>query len=212
MREELKIGLLSSQIEIQQYKLSVLRSEIDDNISQLLSSIKMLLGVTNRDLYPISDIIKTTQGTLTMAIQELHSLSNSLDDRCFDNFSLIESLKGEIERFNHWKKAHVTFTVSTTSLPLLQHIQLILFNVIIEVIKSNIEHSKQDEILLDIYNKHVKVTIRDGGTPFRILLIPKKSIKKIEYYLKLIGGVIVWPSGIMGGREIIITLPVKKES
>lgn len=79
MREELKIGLLLAQIEIQQYKLSLLRSEIDENISQLLSSIKILLGVTDRNVYPISDIVKTTQGTLTMAIQELHSFSNSLN-------------------------------------------------------------------------------------------------------------------------------------
>src|SRR4051812_38744944 len=88
MRDKTAKGLLQAKIEVQQYTLISMREEIDDHINQLLSSIKMILGITGRNVLPIYDTLETAQETLTTAIRDLRSLSKSLNIQSIEQINL----------------------------------------------------------------------------------------------------------------------------
>ena len=50
MQTQFDQTLLQSQIEVQEATFSVLAKELHDNVGQLLSSSKMLLGITQRNI------------------------------------------------------------------------------------------------------------------------------------------------------------------
>src|SRR5580765_112648 len=65
--------ILKTQLETQENTFYQVGEEIHDNIGQLLSSTKMLLGLTERSLPYIPDPLRTAQETLGKAIAELRA-------------------------------------------------------------------------------------------------------------------------------------------
>src|SRR5689334_2318077 len=55
---------LQAQIEVQEATFSTLSKELHDNIGQLLSTAKMLLGITERNLPNAPDTLKTANATV----------------------------------------------------------------------------------------------------------------------------------------------------
>ena len=88
--------LLKSQLEVQERTFATISQEIHDNIGQLLSSAQMLLGVSLRT--DPTEIVVSAQNTLGKALQELRSLSKSLDSEWLDSFNLLDNLVAESER------------------------------------------------------------------------------------------------------------------
>src|SRR3954471_1551140 len=70
--------ILKTQLETQENTFFQIGEEIHDNIGQLLSSTKMMLGLTERSLPSVPDLLRTAQETLGKAISELRALSKSL--------------------------------------------------------------------------------------------------------------------------------------
>ncbi len=103
-----KQELLQSQLETQEYSFNQISQELHDNIGQLLSSTKMLLSIGIIELQTVPDAIKTAEQTVAKAIQDLRSLSKSLNREWLDQFNLIENLETEKERINVARNIEVT--------------------------------------------------------------------------------------------------------
>ena len=73
LAEDFEQQLLKSQVEVQETTYNVLSKELHDNVGQLLSTAKMLLGLTERSLDKIPDTLVTANATLGKAIQELRT-------------------------------------------------------------------------------------------------------------------------------------------
>ncbi len=101
--------LLQSQIEVQEATFSALGKELHDNIGQLLSSTKMLLGITQRNMPNTPDTLMTAEETLGKAINELRSLSKSLTKEWLEQFKLIENLQPEVARINSANEIHIFY-------------------------------------------------------------------------------------------------------
>ena len=67
--------ILKTQLETQEETFYQIGEEIHDNIGQLLSSTRLLLGITERSLSSIPDPFKTAQETLGKAILEIRGKS-----------------------------------------------------------------------------------------------------------------------------------------
>ena len=98
MKKTFEETLLLSQIEVQEATLSILSKELHDNVGQLLSSSKMLLGITHRNMTDTPETLTIAEETLGKAINELRSLSKSIDKEWLEQFSLIDNLTTEIKR------------------------------------------------------------------------------------------------------------------
>ncbi len=93
-------ALLQSQLETHESTLHQISEELHDNIGQLLSSTKMLLGITGMNMDNTPDTLKTAEATLGKAIQDLRALSKSLNKEWLHQFNIVDNLKMEVDRIN----------------------------------------------------------------------------------------------------------------
>src|SRR5689334_15595264 len=74
MEKQYREELLQSQLETQEYSFNQISQELHDNIGQLLSSTKLLLGIASMEMETVPDTIKTAEQTVGKAIQDLRLL------------------------------------------------------------------------------------------------------------------------------------------
>ena len=118
MRKEFTNQLMKAQLETQEYAFTQLGQELHDNIGQLLSTTKMLLGITERNLSEVPDTLKTAEETLGKAIQDIRALSKSLNQEWLQQFNLLENLNNELERINTVGEVQTEMNTPLTELPL----------------------------------------------------------------------------------------------
>jgi signal transduction histidine kinase len=213
MQQAFTQQLLQSQIETQEETMGLLGKELHDNIGQLLSSTKMLIGVTERNLNNPPDTLIIAEDTLSKAINELRLLTKSLSKEWLQQFNFIENLSAETTRINASKKIYITFAHSNKLL-IEADKQIILFRIVQEAIQNAIKHAKAYFINISIVQKAamLELTINDNGQGFDFATVKKGlGITNIEYRTHLLGGTVHWHSNLKG-TTIHILLPIKEET
>lgn len=204
--------LLQSQVEVQEQTYSALSKELHDNIGQLLSTSRMLLGLTERDLVNPPDTLLTANATLAQAISELRSLSKSLDNDWLRQFSFMDNISAETERTN---KAGCVIQADLNALEQLQLAsdeQLILFRIVQEGIQNALKHARPGQITLTATAGEGSVTIliRDDGGGFQATEQPGMGITNMKHRSTLLGGHINWLTAPGQGTTIQLILPLKR--
>jgi signal transduction histidine kinase len=211
MEQEFEKQLMQSQLEVQEYTFNALGEELHDNIGQLLSSTKMLLGVTERNLPEVPDSLKTATETLSKAILDLRSLSKSLSHEWLHQFNLLENLQTESERILASKQISVTLETNMHNLPLESREQVILFRVLQEALQNSIKHAQATEIRLAIsaHDKILCLELTDNGPGFDMSKTSFKGVGMInmKHRIRLLNGTIHWQSNTPTGTKVAISLP-----
>ena len=205
--------ILKTQLETQEETFYQIGEEIHDNIGQLLSSTKMLLGITERSLPSIPDPFKTAQETLGKAIIELRALSKSLNKEWLHQFNLIQNLETEIERINSAHMMQVQLYTTVKILPLAPESQVMLLRIIQEAMHNGLKHAnaKNMRITIDL-NSLILVSVADDGSGFQ----PGDNeyqgvgIINMKHRTILLGGNIEWKARQERGTEVRIFLPIQK--
>jgi signal transduction histidine kinase len=214
MQSQFKQELLQSQLETQEYTSAALSQELHDNIGQLLSSTKLLLGITVMDMENVPDTLKTAEQTVAKAIVDLRSLSKSLNKEWLHQFNLIENLEAEKDRINSARNIQVQLTSQYEKLPLEPEAQVMLFRVVQEALQNSIKHAFPKHIIIQIKNtdNHFELDIADDGRGFDIESAKKESLglRNMEHRIQLLGGTIEWQPNKEKGTLITITIPVKE--
>lgn len=205
--------LLQSQIEVQEATFSLLGKELHDNIGQLLSTAKMLLGIAELNLVHPPDTLVTANATVGKAIHELRALSKSLNKEWLEKFDLIENLTAEVERIN---SADVVKTslVRADKLSMEADKQIVLFRIIQEAMQNALKHAAAKHIRIDISQSEQQIValIQDDGTGFDSeKLTNGVGMINMVNRSKQLGGSVEWQSN-GGGSVAKITLPLKMES
>jgi two-component system, NarL family, sensor kinase len=210
MKKAFEQTLLQSQVEVQEATFTVLAKELHDNVGQLLSSSKMLMGITQRNLATIPETLTIAEETLGKAINELRSLSKSLDTQYLQQFDLIDNLTTEIKRINTSLILEIHFS-HEGKLLLTPEEQIILFRIIQEALQNAIKHSEAKNVYINIASgqQNIIVNIEDDGKGFALTSGNGLGIRNMKYRSKLLGGVITWNKPA-SGTLITIQLPVKE--
>ncbi len=213
LKQTYEQALLQSQIEVQEATFSTLSKELHDNIGQLLSTAKMLLGITEINLTNPPDTLITANATVGKAINELRSLSKSLSKEWLEQFDLIENLTTEVNRINSADvvKLHL---LHPDKLSLEADKQIILFRIIQEAIQNAIKHAYAKNIYIDISQQEglLATAIKDDGNGFDEAGISDGvGIINMKHRAKLLGGSVQWQSSNKGSI-VLITLPVKQNA
>ena len=116
--KELERQHLESQIEVQESTLTSVGKELHDNIGQLLSSAKMLLGVAQLTDGNVQNVIAKVDEILNQIIGSIHDLSQSLDSDYLKRFNIVENLEVETKRNNAVNSKRVHFKFSRVKRPL----------------------------------------------------------------------------------------------
>ena len=209
MTSEFDKQLMQSQLETQEETLSQLSKELHDNIGQLLNSTKLLIGVTQRSLSNPPDTLNTADQTLAKAIQELRSLSKSLNKEWLEQFNFIDNLEAETARINSARSLHI-YLSRPDSLPLKSNEQIILFRIVQEALQNALKHANAKNIYITIKNKAALLTIHitDDGSGFDEGALQGLGILNIRHRTQLLGGTVQWQPAESGGTRVIIQLPV----
>lgn len=201
--------LLQSQIEVQESTFSLLSKELHDNIGQLMSTAKMLLGITERTVTNPPETLLKANETVGIAIKELRSLSKSLSREWLEQFDLLDNLTAEVSRINSANTIAIHL-FHPGKILLSADKQIILFRIIQEAMQNSLRHSGAENIYIHIqrFESFLIAKVEDDGIGFNgqktnngIGLINIKSRSK------LLGGIAQWESQTKG-TTVLITIPI----
>lgn len=201
--------LLLNKVEVQEATFEALGKELHDNVGQLLSSAKMLIGVTERSLQPPPDTLLSANETLNKAIIELRSLSKALNREWLEQFDMLRNISVEIERFQSGVlDIHFDYDDPVKLVP---QEQFMLFRVIQEALQNVLRHAEANRIDLRIFdsNNASHIIISDNGKGLaRPQDISGVGISNMKQRVHSLGGTIGWQSS-QGGTIVSILIPYK---
>lgn len=215
MQNEFQREILQTRMETQEETFQQIAKEIHDNVGQLLSSTKMLVGVAQQDQANAKKVLDKADETLAESILALRSLSKSLDKEWLDQFNLLENLATETERINTSGELTISF-IPPAFLPIPSETQIVLFRIIQEALQNAIKHSGANMIHIGIESGPEKLYIEviDDGKGFNTKHLVRSGMgsTNILNRARMLGGNAEWESDPRRGTKLIITIPIKSDT
>ncbi len=201
-----------TQLEIQENTLKNVSWELHDNIGQLLLVANMQLNILNpenQNQEPIAEV----KSLMSQSLQEIRSLSKSLNSEVINNLGLIESIENELKRFERLNFLKTNFNIIGERWEVNKKDDVILFRIIQEFFSNVIKHAKADLLEVEmVFNPdNLEITIEDNGVGFDVENINKSSgLVNMQSRAKMIGAVYSLDSNLEKGTSLKINYPRKK--
>ncbi|MBD1393511.1 sensor histidine kinase [Mucilaginibacter sp. ZB1P21] len=161
--------LLKTQNEIQEQTLTHVSREIHDNITQVLSFVKLNLAMTG-DLNETdkADKINESRKLVAQVITDLRDLSKSMSFEHIANLGLAKTIAFDVDRINKSGLLKAMFIVAGDALSLGDERELVLFRIFQEALNNSLKHSgaKHLKISLQYSEQLFNLTIADDGIGF----------------------------------------------
>jgi signal transduction histidine kinase len=212
LRSNFQKELLKTQLEVQEQTLLNVSRELHDNIGQVLSFVKLNLGLAEG----LSDQekqlkINESRDLLAQSITDLRHLSKSISSEHIVEFGLVKTITKEVERVNKSGLIAIDLHIKGEEYTLGEHRELVLFRIFQETLNNTLKHSgaKHLKIKLQYSDQLFNLTLEDDGHGFLIGAARKKSgsgLKNLENRAALIGAVATINSSPGKGCYIMVTL------
>lgn len=205
--------IAQSKIEIQEQTLKNVSWELHDNIGQLLSVANLQLNIlagTAKDSTLAS--VKDIKEVVSNSLQEVRSLSRSLNNEAIDYAGLVESVKNELTRFERLKIISTSLNVSGAAVEIPQKDSIILFRILQEFFSNVIKHSRAAnlEVTFDYTEKALNIFLKDDGVGFDTEEVKKSSgLLNMESRAKLINADFQLESSAVTGTSLYLHYPTK---
>lgn len=214
LQSSIQQELLKTQLETQEYTFQQIAEELHDNVGQLLSSTKILLAITERSLTEVPDTLTTASETVGKAIQDIRSLSKTLNKEWLEKFNIIDNLRSETDRINTARIILTTLHCTARSLPLKPESQIMLFRIIQEALQNCIRHAGASVIDIHIQEiaERIEVKIQDNGKglPNEVNKPEGIGLLTMKHRTQLMDGTIHWESDTNKGTLVLIHIPIQK--
>lgn len=209
-KEARSIVRMKLELEIREQAFKDISEEIHDNIGQMLGSAKLLLGVYERSIQTSAQPLIVAQNTLGRAIQELRSLSKSLNVDWLNQFNLLQNLTEEIERINASESICIQLQSMAQNVELDSEKQLILFRMIQEVMQNIIKHSgaTRVSIAFNWSKDSITVNILDNGKPFQPEEKKGIGLRNLYNRGRLLNSSITWSHSHKYENVLTIIIPI----
>lgn len=212
LRSAFEQELLKTQIEVQEQTLSHISREIHDNITQVLSFVKLNLALTGKlTEQDKADKIKESRELVTQTIYDLRDLSKSLSFEHITAKGLVKTIELETERINKSGIIVVNLSVAGDEYSLGGERELVLFRIFQESVNNTLKHAKakQLNISLQYSDQMFNLTVADDGDGFSTEIFEDKrglGLKNIETRAALIGGTVAINSTPGNGCSIAVSV------
>jgi len=215
--EELKDAhqnnLLKSQLEIQEQTFQNISREIHDNIGQKLTLAKLHLNTL--DVKQINGHYIKVKNAIEMigeAINDLSDISRSMSSELVLQNGLIKALEFEVSQLSKLGLYKINLFVSTNTVFLDAHTELVLFRIVQEALNNVIKHSFASVINISINfdNNELELQIKDDGTGFLQENNTEHGIGlgNMSKRAKMLGGECSISTGSGQGTIIMIKIPI----
>jgi len=187
--------LLKTRIEMQDQTLGRVSREIHDNITQVLSFVKLNLAlVNNPDEEQRMEKIAESRELVSQAISDLRDLSKSLSLEHITRQGLVKTIQAEAARLTKSGIIRATVITEGDIISLGEQRELVLFRIFQESINNALKHAnaKDFKIVLQYIPEMFILTLEDNGSGFSTADAGKgegSGLKNIENRAALIGAV-----------------------
>lgn len=213
IQRQAEIEYVRVRIETQEYLLKNISWELHDNIGQLLSVSKMQLSMLPEQQSESSKkIVNDTMEVLSKALEDVRSLTKSLNSESVGFMGLIKATGFEIDRLNRIKFINAKLNIVGIPTQLKSEDEIVLFRVIQELISNVIKHAKASEFLLSLNYSDTSLEIisQDNGVGIKTDT-PNYGLglKNIVSRIKLLNGNIEFKNNETGGLITKIVYPIQ---
>ncbi len=205
--------LAQSQIEIKENILKNIGWELHDNVGQLLSVANIHLNMIQNDVpEDKKDRFVETKQVIGQAIQEIRSISKTLNNDVILKNGLAASIQIELERFNRLNFLNGVFKLDGTIKDIDGSNEIIIFRMVQEFFSNVIKHAKADtlEVVLQYNKEDLHIKLQDDGVGFSVKTTPSNSgMQTMKSRAALIGANFNLSSEPGAGTTLAITYPYK---
>jgi len=187
--------LLQAQIEVQEQTLVHISREIHDNITQVLSFVKLSLAmIANADDDQKQTKINESRELVAQVITDLRDLSKSLSFEHIINLGLFKTIGLEVKKINKTGIIKAKLLTEGEKYSLGEQRELVLFRIFQEALNNTLKHSgaKHFKISLQYNSEMFNLTLEDDGagfSPNSLINSSGSGLKNIENRATLIGAV-----------------------
>lgn len=206
--------LIQSKLEIQEQTLKNVGWELHDNIGQLLSVANMQLNIlASKTEEPAKATVIEIKEVVANSLQEVRSLSKSLNNEVIHYTGLNASVQNELSRFKRLNILETELLISGEPWELPQKDAIILFRILQEFFSNAIKHSKAEKLEVSFCYAPAELKIRaaDNGTGFNTEKVQKSSgLLNMESRAKLIHTDFSLKSSGTMGTSLYLLYPIRK--
>lgn len=170
--------ITSSRIEMQEQTLKNVGWELHDNIGQLLSVANMQLNIFSKKLSEAEkNAALEIKETVASSLQEVRSLSKSLNNQVIGYAGLETSVENELERFQRMGVIETNIKNLGEKQEIPQQHSIILFRILQEFFSNVIKHAQASklEVIIEHTSEAIKIRAIDNGRGFNIENTEKNS-------------------------------------
>jgi signal transduction histidine kinase len=207
-----KTVLLQTQIEVQEQTLNHTSREIHDNITQVLSFVKLNLAMAgsvneNEKQFKIDE----SRELVAQVINDLRNLSKSLSFEHIAELGLIKTIEIEAGRINTSGLLNIELIIEGDDFPLGEERELVLFRIFQEALNNTLKHAQAKHLKISLqYSKEIfNLILEDDGNGFGpndLNNIGGSGLKNMQNRAALIGAVAIIDSLPGKGCSIKVTL------
>ena len=202
-----------SKIEMQEQTLKNVGWELHDNIGQLLSVANMQLNIFSKNL-PETEKISALEikEIVANSLQEVRSLSKSLNNQVIGYAGLVVSVENELSRFQRMGVIETQLEVTGEKQEIPQQHSIILFRILQEFFSNVIKHAQASklEVFIEFASEEIWIKARDNGSGFDKESIAKNSgLFNMESRAELVNAKFTLNSSIGEGTFLSLTYSTK---
>jgi len=210
--------LLKTHIEVQEQTLSNVGREIHDNITQVLSFVKLNLALAgNISAEAQKKKINESRELIARAINDLRHLSKSLNFEHIMQHGLLNALQTEADRINNSGIIQINLRIDGDNYSLGAQRELVFFRIFQESLNNTLKHANASRINITLqYSEQLfNLTIEDDGmgfSPDELEGNAGSGLKNMENRAAMMGAETALYSSPGKGCSLRITLnPNKKQ-
>jgi len=168
LQSEFQQELLKTQVEVQEQTLTNISREIHDNITQVLSFVKLNLGLIDEANEKTKSKIIESRELIAQIINDLRNLSKSLSFEHIALLGMVKIMEIEISRLNNSGLIAAELGVEGEPYSLGEQRELVLFRIYQEALNNTLKHSgaKHLKINLQYSDELFNLTLEDDGVGF----------------------------------------------
>lgn len=203
--------LQNSKLEIKEQTLKNVSWELHDNIGQLLSTAMMQINILGNSLGDQgTEALQDVRSLVGDSLQEIRSLSKTLNHEVIQNIGIEKSIQTELARFEKLNFLQPHFKVTGTGKTINPKDEIILYRIVQEFFSNTIKHAEAENLFvhLEYFENSFNITVKDDGIGFNMQNIQANSgLLNMKSRAVLVNAVLDHKSTPGQGVELMLTYP-----
>ena len=201
--------LVEQMISVQEREREWIGRELHDNVSQVLTTVKLYLEMTISQ--QVDPLIPKSIQLINSSIIEIRNLSHQLSAPTLGTRSLVDSINTLIEMVGRGTNIIFEFDYSRYHSQLIMDQKLALYRILQEQINNILKHAAATKVWISLFQSgnNVMLTVRDNGKGFdNRLKTGGMGLNNIISRVKVLGGTVQIETAPQKGCFLRVLVPI----